>query len=100
MIIKKEIYAKTDEADKIIKRTINLLMQYKNIIKSNLQLRVNYKQKKRQEIEKHPSMRHRRKLIEERNEWKWWEYFEHALVIRKWRSKGLGWNGVLKVTGM
>lgn len=58
-----------------------------------------YKYYKRNlEVEKHPSMKYRRKLMEERNEWKWWEYFGHALVIRKWRREGLGWNGVLKVT--
>jgi hypothetical protein len=50
------------------------------------------------EIEGHPSKNRRRKLIEKRGTWKWWEYFEHALVIRKWRLLGLGWNGVLKVT--
>lgn len=60
-----------------------------------------YKYYKRNlEVEKHPSMKYRRKLMEERNEWKWWEYFEHALVIRRWRRNGFGWNGVLKVTGM
>lgn len=58
-----------------------------------------YKYYKRNlEVEKHPSMKYRRKLMEERTEWKWWEYFEYVLVIRKWRRKGLGWNGVLKVT--
>jgi len=68
-----------------------------NILKENCL----YKYYKRNiEIEKHPSWKYRRKLMEERNEWKWWEYFEYVLVIRKWRRKGLGWNGVLKVTGM
>lgn len=58
-----------------------------------------YKYYKRNiEIEEHPSKMQRKKLIKERDEWKWWEYFEHALVIRKWRFLGLGWNGVLKVT--
>lgn len=52
LIIKREITVKTDGADRIIKRTINLLIQYKNVLKSNLQLRVNYKLQKRQEIEK------------------------------------------------
>jgi len=68
-----------------------------NIIKENWI----YKYYKRNlEVEKHPSWKYRRKLMEERKEWKWWEYFEHALVIRKWRRKGLGWNGVLKVIGI
>lgn len=58
-----------------------------------------YKYYKRNiEIEEHPSKKRRRKLIEERGKWEWWEYFEHVLVIRKWRLQGLGWNGVLKVT--
>ena len=58
-----------------------------------------YKYYKRNiEIEEHPSKKRRRKLIEERGKWEWWEYFEHVLVIRKWRWRGLGWNGVLKVT--
>jgi len=68
-----------------------------NIIKENWI----YKYYKRNlEVEKHPSWKYRRKLMEERKEWKWWEYFEHALVIRKWRRKGLGWYGVLKVIGI
>lgn len=59
---------------------------------------VAYKYYKRNiEIEEHPSKKRRRKLIEERGKWEWWEYFEHVLVIRKWRWHGLGWNGVLKV---
>lgn len=58
-----------------------------------------YKYYKRNiEIEEHPCKKRRRKLIEERGKWKWWEYFEHVIVIRKWRWRGLGWNGVLKVT--
>lgn len=60
---------------------------------------VAYKYYKRNiEIEEHPSKKRRRKLIEERGKWEWWEYFEHVLVIRKWRWRGQGWNGVLKVT--
>lgn len=50
------------------------------------------------EIEAHPSKMQRRKLINKRDKWKWWEYFEHALVIRWWIVNGLGWNGVLKIT--
>lgn len=58
-----------------------------------------YKYYKRNiEIEEHPSKERRRKLIEKRGKWEWWEYFEHVIVIRKWRWRGLGWNGVLKVT--
>lgn len=57
-----------------------------------------YKYYKRNiEFESHPSKARRRKLIEERGRWKWWEYFEHALIIRKWIVLGFGWNGVLKV---
>lgn len=51
LIIKKEIKAKSDGVDKILRRTINLIIQYKAIIKNNILLRVNYKQEKRGEIE-------------------------------------------------
>lgn len=46
------------------------------------------------EVEGHPSVKRRIELVEKRNKWIWWEYFEHALMIRKWRRKRLGWNGV------
>lgn len=52
LIIKKEISLKTDGADRILRRTIKLIIQYKTIIKNNIFLRVNYKQEKRQEIER------------------------------------------------
>ena len=45
-------------------------------------------------VEGHPSMEHRMELIEKREKWSWWEYFEHALVIMKWRITNRGWNGV------
>ena len=45
-------------------------------------------------VEGHPSMEHRMDLIEKREKWSWWEYFEHALVIMKWRITNRGWNGV------
>ena len=45
-------------------------------------------------VEGHPSMEYRMKLIEKREKWSWWEYFEHALVIMKWRITNKGWNGI------
>ncbi len=45
-------------------------------------------------VEGHPSMEHRMELIEKREKWSWWEYFEHALVIMKWRITNRGWNGI------
>lgn len=45
-------------------------------------------------VEGHPSMEYRMELIEKREKWSWWEYFEHALVIMKWRITNRGWNGV------
>lgn len=44
-------------------------------------------------VEGHPSMEHRMELIEKREKWSWWEYFEHALVIMKWCMTHRGWNG-------
>lgn len=52
LIIKKEISVKTDGADRILRRTIKLILQYKTTIKNNIFLKVNYKQEKRQEIER------------------------------------------------
>lgn len=45
-------------------------------------------------VEGHPSMEYRMELIEKREKWSWWEYFEHALVIMKWRMTNRGWNGI------
>lgn len=45
-------------------------------------------------VESHPSMKYRMELIEKREKWHWWEYFEHALVIMKWRITYRGWNGI------
>lgn len=45
-------------------------------------------------IEDHPSLEYRMELIEKREKWSWWEYFEHALVIMKWRITNRGWNGI------
>lgn len=45
-------------------------------------------------VEGHPSMEYRMELIEKREKWSWWEYFEHALVIMKWRITNKGWNGI------
>ncbi len=45
-------------------------------------------------IEGHPTMERRLKLMEKRKKWKWWEYFEHALIIIKWRITNRGWNGI------
>lgn len=45
-------------------------------------------------VEGHPSMEYRMELIEKRETWSWWEYFEHALVIMKWRITNKGWNGI------
>lgn len=50
--------------------------------------------KKYIENEAHPSMRYRLKLAQERGQWKWWEYIEHAVVIRKWLWMKKGWNGL------
>ena len=52
LIIKKEISLKTNGEERILRRTIKLIRQYKTIIKNNIFLRVNYKQEKRQEIER------------------------------------------------
>lgn len=45
-------------------------------------------------VEGHPAMERRMELIEKREKWRWWEYFEHALVIMKWRVTNRGWNGI------
>jgi Zn-dependent protease with chaperone function len=45
-------------------------------------------------VEGHPSMDRRMELIEKRQSWNWWEYFEHALIILKWRITNKGWNGI------
>ena len=45
-------------------------------------------------VEGHPAMERRMELIEKREKWHWWEYFEHALVIMKWRVTNRGWNGI------
>lgn len=45
-------------------------------------------------VEGHPSMEYRMELIEKRETWSWWEYFEHALVIMKWLITNKGWNGI------
>jgi Zn-dependent protease with chaperone function len=45
------------------------------------------------ENEAHPSMHRRMKILESRKQWSLWEYFEHALLIRKWRLTNKGWNG-------
>lgn len=45
-------------------------------------------------VEGHPSMERRMELMEKREKWSWWEYFEHALVIMKWRVTNKGWNGI------
>lgn len=45
-------------------------------------------------VEGHPSMEYRMELIEKRETWSWWEYFEHALVIMKWCITNKGWNGI------
>lgn len=52
LIIEKEISLKTDCADRILRRTIKMIIQHKNTIKNNILLRVNYKHKKRQGIER------------------------------------------------
>lgn len=45
------------------------------------------------ENEAHPSIERRLELVKNRIEWNWWEYFEHVLIIHKWRISGRGWNG-------
>lgn len=45
-------------------------------------------------IEGHPSMKRRMELLEKRDRWYWWEYFEHALIIARWRITNKGWNGI------
>lgn len=45
-------------------------------------------------VEGHPCMERRMELIEKREKWSWWEYFEHALIIMKWRVTNKGWNGI------
>jgi hypothetical protein len=45
------------------------------------------------ENEAHPSMYRRMKILEIREKWMFWEYFEHAIVIRKWKLTNKGWNG-------
>ncbi|MBQ3543956.1 MAG: hypothetical protein IJA34_03040 [Lachnospiraceae bacterium] len=45
------------------------------------------------EKEAHPLMERRVYLVKNRGAWKWWEYIEHALLIRKWYLVGKGWNG-------
>ena len=65
-------------------------LKIKKIEKSN----IIYKYYKRYiENESHPSMERRVYLVKNRSKWKWWEYIEHALLIRKWRFSGKGWNG-------
>lgn len=44
-------------------------------------------------VEGHPPIKRRMELIEKRNKWYWWEYFEHAILILKWRLTNKGWNG-------
>lgn len=48
--------------------------------------------KKYIKIESHPSMTRRMELLEKRNKWHRWEYFEHMLLICKWRITNKGWN--------
>lgn len=45
------------------------------------------------ENEAHPDMYRRMKILETREKWRFWEYFEHALIIRKWKLTNKGWNG-------
>lgn len=45
------------------------------------------------ENEAHPYMYRRMKILETREKWRFWEYFEHALIIRKWKLTNKGWNG-------
>lgn len=52
--------------------------------------------KKYIKIESHPSMTRRMELLEKRNKWHRWEYFEHMLLICKWRITNKGWNGHVK----
>ena len=46
------------------------------------------------EEEAHPAIKRRVYLVLNRETWKWWEYVEHALIIRKWRWLKQGWNGM------
>ena len=62
----------------------------KQIDKSNLLYRY---YKRYIEEEAHPSIKRRIALIERREKWRWWEYVEHALLIRIWRCSRKGWNG-------
>ena len=41
----------------------------------------------------HPSMERRMELLEKRDKWYWWEYFEHVFTILRWRVTNKGWNG-------
>lgn len=50
--------------------------------------------KKYVEINDHPPIWRREYVTRHRNRWYWWEYFEHALLINKWRFEGKGWRGV------
>jgi len=45
------------------------------------------------ENEDHPCIERRLYLINTRKQWEWWEYFEHAIIIRLWRITKKGWNG-------
>lgn len=45
------------------------------------------------ENEAHPSLQRRIELLKNRHRWHKWEYFEHALLIRKWQLTNRGWNG-------
>lgn len=45
------------------------------------------------ENEAHPSIERRIYLVRNRGKWKWWEYIEHAILIRKWIFTRKGWNG-------
>jgi len=45
------------------------------------------------EEEAHPSIKRRIFLVNRREKWRWWEYVEHALLIRLWRCSRKGWNG-------
>lgn len=44
-------------------------------------------------VEGHPAMERRIELIEKRDKWHWWKYFEHVLIIIRWRMTNKGWNG-------
>lgn len=45
------------------------------------------------ENEAHPAMYRRMEILKTRGKWKVWEYFEHVLIIRKWKLSNRGWNG-------